>query len=244
MIRTERIGLLMIKIEPLVDSFLQKLLPHLADQKFMIVGGLAIRYYLDQFGISYPIRDFNDIDIKIESSDVLLPSVTKDFLVYHYHLSANGSFYIVLVDPETKIKIDIFDMTIKNEHSIKVPFHEYKLKIVRLEDQFVKTIYDIERISEDKKVDPKQFVEAELLEQIVDMKLADKIWKERRYINYPSSISLAFQRARKIALDHPEWVQEKPFRHTKAYKCNECLKVDDFPITPMTKIYEILGYTE
>lgn len=227
-----------------IDLFLQKLLPHLAKDKFMIVGGLAIRYYLTKVGVDYPIREFNDLDIKAESTKVLASSVTNDFLIYHYHPENNGAFYIVLIDPETKIKVDIFDMTIKDEQFVMIPFHEWNLRMVRLEDQFVKTVFDIQRISKEKKVDPKQFLGTRLMTTIVNMDLADEIWKKRHHKELPNSIRLAVKRAQKIAEDHPEWTQERPFRHEKPYYCPDCIEVKEFPITPMSEIYKVLGYTE
>src|SRR5260370_40796041 len=106
-----------------VDIFLQRLIPHLIDNEYLVVGGLAIRYQLYKHGVVYPIRDFNDLDLKANSINTVKPSVTQDFLIYHYHPEKNGSFFIVLIDPVTKIKVDIFDTTIKKEDYEKVLFH-------------------------------------------------------------------------------------------------------------------------
>lgn len=191
-----------------VDYFLRKLIPHLVAEKYLVVGGLAIRYLLFMRGIDYPTRDFNDLDIKLFSGDVLSPSISKDFLIYHYHPTKNNSFFFALIDPKTKIKVDLFDSTIKYERFTKVPFHRRALGVVGVEDQLVKTVFDIQRISNEQKVDPKQFIYTSLLRDIADLKLADKIWKQRKYENYPPSLELAIERAEKVAKEHPGWVKE------------------------------------
>lgn len=68
-----------------VEKHLSKLIPHLTPNKFVIVGGLAIRYHLQKAGIPYPDRPFNDLDIIVENIDVVHPDITKDFLTYHFH---------------------------------------------------------------------------------------------------------------------------------------------------------------
>lgn len=223
------------------DLFLQKILPHMKKEQFLVVGGLAIRYHLNQHGVTYPLREFNDLDLKAFSIDVIKPSVQKDFLIYHYHPLKNGSFFVALVDPGTKIKVDIFDTTIKHEEYTVLPFHEWKLKIVAIEDQLVKTVYDIGRISEESKVDPKQFSDTDLLLKIANIEKAQKIWGERNYKNYPSSINEAIERAKQIAKEHPEWLKEKPFRRPEPYVCPSCENTSDFKVTPMEEVYKVLG---
>jgi hypothetical protein len=56
-----------------IDKHLSKLVAHLTPGRFVIVGGLAIRYHLQQAGIPYPSRPFNDLDIIAESVDVVHP---------------------------------------------------------------------------------------------------------------------------------------------------------------------------
>src|SRR5260221_6345376 len=228
----------------MVDKFLQKLIPHLVESEYLIVGGLAIRYQLHKHGVSYPIGDFNDLDLKANSPHAVKPSVTKDFLIYHYHPLKNRSFFIVLVDPETKIKIDVFDRTIKEEGFEEIVFHGSKIKVVNIEDQLVKTVFDIQRISQENKVDPKQFIDTRLLLKVADMEKANEIWRDREYRQYPTTIHEAIDRAEQIYKEHPEWVVEKPFRHLEPYVCPKCESVSGFPITPMEEIYKILGYTE
>lgn len=227
-----------------IDSCLQKLLPHLKEDQITLVGGLAIRYLLTKAGIDYPNREFNDLDLMAQSASVVLPTVAQDFLIYHYHPQIKDNFYIVLVDPETKIKIDIFDNNPVALETVVVPYQGRELRLRSIEDQLTKTVFDIQRISKEKKVDPKQFSDTKLLSSVADMEVADRIWKQRGYTEYPDSIAEAIGRAEEIAKNHPDWVQAKPFRRPKPYKCDDCQDTLGFHVTPMEQIYQILGYIE
>lgn len=227
-----------------INLFLKKLFPYLNLKKCSIVGGLTIRYHLSVNNIPYTIRPLNDIDLMVEEADAVSPTVGRDFYVYHYHPPKNGSFYIVLVDPILKIKVDIFNCDPPLEDPIEVKFFCYKIKIRGIEDQLAKTAFDIQRISNDNKVDPKQFQYTRLLMKIANFKKADRIWKKRNYEKYPKSLLLAIKRAEKIKFEHPEWSIKKPFRRTQPYKCRNCKSTDQFKITPMKRIYKVLGYVE
>lgn len=227
-----------------IESHLARLIPHLTSEEFTIVGGLAIRHHLVSRGIPYPRRPFNDLDMVAESVDVVHPSVIKDFFVYHYHLETGGRFYVVLLDPISKTKIDIFDNHTPIEGPVDVNLRGIKVKITGIEGQLVKTVLDIQRISADSMVDPKQFLDTNLLLQIADIEEADRIWRQRNYVDYPSSIREAMERAEKIAQKHPEWLKEKPFRKPQPYVCKDCVDSDNLPLTPIEEIYEILGYIE
>lgn len=227
-----------------IKSHLGKLLPYIDTNKMVIVGGLAIRYLIAQAGIKYPARGFNDLDLMVKTVGAISPKVAKDFLIYHFHYSKKDSFFIALVDPVLKIKVDIFDWRPPLEEYTIVKFGNYKLKMRSIEDQLVKTVSDLQRISSEKRVDPKQFLDATLLMKIANTKFADIIWGKRNFSNYPNSIMSAFDRARDIAKLHPEWVKENPFKKPKPYQCPDCKSTKEFKITPMRQIYEILGYTE
>lgn len=228
-----------------IRTHLHRLLPYLDTERIVIVGGLAIRYYVIQAGIAYPQRPINDLDILAQTVDVLSKAVKNEFLIYHFHpRSEEGKFFIALVDPISKTKIDIFDYTFQTEELQKVVFEDYTLSITSPEDQLVKTVFDIQRISPEAKVDPKQFCDARLLLQIVDRKKAELFWKRKNFSGFPDSLMSAFEKAEIIAKRHPEWLKEKPFQKRKPYICPDCVHRAEFPITPMTEIYKTLGYVE
>jgi len=147
-----------------IEDHLSKLIPHLTPERYVIVGGLAIRYHLQNAGIAYPQRPFNDLDIIAEDLSVIHSSISKDFMIYHFH-QKDDFFYFSLADGKTRTKTDIFDYENAPEETIMVPFGNQKIKIVSIEDQLAQTVYDIQRISQETRVDPKQFLDANLLVQ-------------------------------------------------------------------------------
>lgn len=227
-----------------VKTLLEKLLPHLKKDQFAIVGGLAIRHHLIYAGIKYPKRPLNDLDIIAKSADTVLSSVIKDFLVAHYHPQKGSFFYIVLIEPELKTKVDIFDYTQTPKELLRVPFHEYIVNIQSLEDQLVKTVLDTLKVVDNLVVDPKQFQDARLMMQAADMDKAEENWKSRNFKKYPSSLIKALEKAEDIVRKNPNLSKEKPYRKPRPYICPECVRTSRFPITPMPKIYKTLGYIE
>lgn len=224
-----------------IKLHLKKLFPYLKKDGFVIVGGLAIRFHALSNNLSYPKREFNDLDIIVKNPGVVSTKISKEFLVYHYH---PDDFYLALVDPETKTKVDIFNFYPAPKETIKVIFNEEKINIVSVEDQLAKTVLDINRISKKTKVDPKQFFDTKLLLEIVDMRKADKLWKKNNFQNLPKTLNGAISRAKDLSKKHPGWLKMKPFMKTRPYKCLKCKSSNRFNIVPMEKIYNILGYVE
>lgn len=224
-----------------IKIHLIKLFPYLKKDGFVIVGGLAIRYHILSHDLSYPKREFNDLDIIVKNPRVISPKIAKDFLIYHYH---PDNFYLALVDPETKTKVDIFDFYPAPKKTVKVIFNKEKINIVSIEDQLVKTVLDINRISQKAKVDPKQFFDTKLLLKIADLKKTDELWRKNKFKSLPKSLEDAIKRAQDLTKQHPEWLKEKPFRKPKPYNCLNCKSIDGFKIIPIEKVYRILGYVE
>lgn len=225
-----------------IETHLHRLLQYIDTNHVVFVGGLAIRYFVSKAGISYPRRPFNDLDLIAENLNYISPTITNTFLVYHHHPEVNGTFYLVLVDPISKTKIDIFDYSFAPEEIIKVPYETYSLQLQSPEDQLVKTVFDTQRISESAHVDPKQFRDAQVLLSIVNRRKAERFW-EKKHLSPPSLIT-SFHRAETIAKSHPDWLQEKPTRKPMPYICPGCVSTTRFPVTPMEKIYKVLGYVE
>lgn len=216
-------------IEKIVKH-LSKLAKYLDLNRAVIVGGLAIRYHLIRAGVNYSVRPFNDLDLTLGSFESISPKCSEEFWVYHTHLQ-DGHFFLALVDPESRTKVDVFDPK-KKERAERVEFVGQLMQVVSLEDQLVKTVYDLQRISKKDHVDPKQFSDARLMLQIADKS------------KLPDTLVADLVRAEKIRELHPEWVQEKPFRRPRPYVCEHCVNIDGFPLMPMEEVYKVLGYVE
>ncbi|QQG44822.1 MAG: hypothetical protein HYW86_02830 [Candidatus Roizmanbacteria bacterium] len=234
-----------------MSAFLRKFIPHVKPNKLVACGGLATRYHLQTHGITFPQRPFNDLDLLIKAADDILPSITSDFMLYHYHPAGVDDpiektyFFYAFIDPETKIKADVFPYRWSSpKRFIQATFKGKLLPIVGAEDQLIQCLYDVSRISETMKVDPKQLQDVHSLLQITDTSLAEQIWRSNSHPLYPKTLHEALLRADSIVKEHPDWWKEKPYRKPKPYQCQNCQARPVFAITDMTKIYEILGYVE
>ncbi|MBI2020682.1 hypothetical protein HYS94_04680 [Candidatus Daviesbacteria bacterium] len=223
---------------------LGRLIPHFSQNNLVIVGGLAIRHHLLSREVSYPQRSFNDLDLKIKDPTEIKPSICDEFWIYHYHPLRDSSFYIVLADPQTKIKIDIFDYNSPPLETEVVQIAGYSLQVRGLEDQFIKTLFDLMRITGRHRTDPKQFSDAILLMQIADLEKAQRFWTEKYAHIYPFTVQEAISQAEEARLKYPDRVFEHPYRRSAPYICEECQEVPGFPITPMQTIFDLLGYVE
>src|SRR5437660_2347368 len=90
-----------------IVTFVNKLRPHFIDNEYCFVGGLAIRYHVIRAGQTYPSRPLHDIDIIVTNPSSVLPSIAEQVMVAHHHVSTTN-FFLKVVDPETKLKADIF----------------------------------------------------------------------------------------------------------------------------------------
>lgn len=229
-----------LKIEETID----KLLVHLKPESYALVGGLAIGYHLHQAGLSRPERGLNDLDFILRSGDTLLPSVSRDFLIYHYHPERDGQFYFVVSDTETQVKVDLFDWSVAPNKLIEVDYKKQKLSVVSVEDQFVKTVWDMMKPIQGYVVDPKQFDDGELLRQVVDIDLANQYWREKGLERFGSDVDQAMSLAIKSRVEHPELVIKNPYRKDKPYECEGCQSTENFKVDSMERVFRALGYVE
>lgn len=223
-----------------IGMFLNKLLTNLDPGNFVIVGGLAIRYHLVNHNIPFKPKAFNDLDIVVKECSILKPDYFKGFIIYHYHPK---SFFLVLVDEETKIKCDVFLDPQLNDF-VNVPFGNIAVQVATPEGQLVKTVLDTTKILSDIAVDPKQFIDAKLLMETADMGEVDDLWKKGEGFKIATDLKKAFGLTERRAKLRPDLLVDHPFRKTASFKCRDCESVDGFVVTPMEKIYRVLGYVE
>lgn len=222
---------------------LQRLLPHLQKNKFVIVGGLAINYHLAQRGIRLPDRELNDLDILIKKG-ALKKSVKKDFFIYHRH--ADNS-YFAIVDKVSGVKTDLFDFNEDPapEKLIPVKFDRQTVYLGTLERQLVKMVYDIQRIRMGHPCSPKWIYHMiNILMKNSDLKIVNKLWRKIYQPYYQTDLKTTLALSVKYAKKHPELVKKNPYRKPKPYICTACINKSDFPLDDMKKIYKKLGYTE
>lgn len=224
---------------------LRTLMKHIPVEKFGIVGGLAIRYWYSMNGVASPERDWNDIDFAVHDIKDIPTSLAQDFLIYHYHppKSDGGYFHMAFVHAPTKMKCHIFPYHPSHKESFaSVPFEDSQIFIVSLEEQLVKTVFDIASVSDSWPIDPKQFEDAALLVSIADMAKAQEIWQKNNFSQHPSTIQEAMAKAEGKRVERPDLVRPKPYRKPSDFVCPECTHDAGFPIISIREAYLALGY--
>lgn len=231
--------------------FLEKFLRHVDRDKLVVCGGLATRFHLAQHGLTIPARPFNDLDLLIESPNDTAPTITSDFMLYHYHPPGvddpveKSYFFYAFVDPQSRLKADVFPYRWSAPgRFVWATFQGKPIKVVGIEDQLIQCLYDVSRISPKLKVDPKQLTDVHTLMKIANVKLTEQIWKKNNHPSYPSTLKEAIEKADYLKVYHPQWWQEKPYRKPTPYKCSHCQDRLNYPIDSMSKIYKVLGYVE
>jgi hypothetical protein len=97
-----------------VDECLARLQPHLEPRATALTGGVAIHLHLIRAGRSSRRRGFADVDLVANNWAAVRPSVSREFLISHYHLPHPGytKFLVQLADPGTRLRVDVFgDLT-------------------------------------------------------------------------------------------------------------------------------------
>jgi hypothetical protein len=79
--------------------------PHVDTMNVALTGGVAIVMLLEKGR-----ERITDVDFVAGRMDAIRGSVTRDFLVSHYHVAQPGvpKAIVQLVDPDTRLRIDFF----------------------------------------------------------------------------------------------------------------------------------------
>jgi len=217
----------------------------------VVVGGAAIRYWLLVKTGERLKRPFNDLDFMASYPGDLDPRLTESFLVHHFHLDGpDTDFRFVFVHKATGTKIDVFHWKPEYPDVASVPFTSKRrrnnlLSMQGLSGQFAVTVFDLETMRRRGPVDPKQLVDAELMRPYVNLREANRVWRQLFNDRPPLTVINAFKAAQERAAAQPASFGEKPWQSQDTkYKCAKCVSSADWPIAPMKQIKKLLGYIE
>jgi len=142
---------------------LVRLLPNLRQEDVAITGGVAIQVGLAELGRAGTRDAIADLDLVIGSLDVVSSSVAAEFLVSHYHVVQPGvpKFMVQLVDPTTRIRIDIFpDLVGSLARARAVELGAQATRMLALEDILEHKLLTLSKASPANTVDPKHAEDA------------------------------------------------------------------------------------
>ena len=137
---------------------LARLLPNLRENDVAITGGVAIQIGMAELGYEGSREAIADLDLVAGSLDAVSSNVAKAFLVSHYHVVQPSvpKFMVQLVDPVTRIRVDIFpDLVGSLSRSREVEIGGHSTRMLALEDILEHKLRTISKASPSNPVDPK-----------------------------------------------------------------------------------------
>ena len=93
-----------------LSGCLDRLIPHAQMDSLAMTGSVAMQLGLAVLGQQGPRKEIADLDLVAACIGAVRPGVVEQFLVSHYHVVQPGvpKFMIQLVDPKSRIRIDVF----------------------------------------------------------------------------------------------------------------------------------------
>jgi len=93
-----------------IEACLRRLLPYCETARVTVTGGVAVEYHLASRKRSALRARFSDLDLIAAEIEAISPAVRGDFLISHYHRAgpAVPKAMLQLVDPESRLRIDVF----------------------------------------------------------------------------------------------------------------------------------------
>ena len=231
-----------------IETFLLKLLKHVNVENLVICGGLAIRHHLKTNNVPFNYqRAFNDIDLLLKNISDIKPTISQDFLIYHYHDYSGKTghaddFYISVVDETIKIKADIYSYKpyIPIEPQ-KITFKEYELFIRNYDDQLATQLLEVEGIYKGNNVDPKWLDNINALSVIAKMDKAGSYYNRKLGLSGSGDVRQIINDLKTYLTSHPEQLVIKGNKRIP-YVCELCESKSGFEVTPMPQIYKLLGF--
>lgn len=204
-----------------MSACLERLTPHLKLADVAITGGIGIDVGLAIQGLPATRSRVADLDVVATSVEAVRHSVAGRFLVSHYHVVRPGvpKFMVQLVDPESRIRIDIFpDLigSIRDAQTAIVGTH--RLPVLPLYRIFEHKIQTLSRASQEAPIDPKHVRDAEILGTVLQ---------------------------KPVPTVAPEALASDVYGLEADCNCQRCaLSGDaDWPLAPTNRIFELLGWT-
>lgn len=149
---------------------LGRLLPHLRANDVAIAGGVAIQIAMAERGRQGSRAAIADLDLVAGSLEAVSSNVAEDLLVSHYHVVQPGvpKFMVQLVDPVTRIRVDIFpDLVGSLARTSEVRIGGRLTRLLALEDILEHKLLAISKASPTHPIDPKHAADAYALGELL-----------------------------------------------------------------------------
>jgi len=161
-----------------------------------------------------------DLDLVAASIEVISPSVVEEFLLSHYHVVRPGvpKFMIQLVDPVSRLRIDVFpDLAGSLIDRRPIVIGEHTVHVLPLERIFEHKVRTLSRASPSAPIDPKHVHDALVLGRVLGRQVPD-VAPAALACDVYGADDYSCERCR--LSEHPSW-----------------------PLAPKDRIFELLGWT-
>ena len=205
-----------------LSACLARLLPNLRENDVAITGGVAIQIGMAELGRQGSRETIADLDMVAGSLDAVSSNVAEDFLVSHYHVVQPGvpKFMVQLVDPVTRIRVDIFpDLVGSLTRSRGVKIGGHLTRMLALEDILEHKRLMISKASPTNPIDPKHADDAEALGKLLQRSVPAVARGSLVDDVYGTDADLACRRC-------------------------ELSRRSGFPLAPKNEIFSLLGWTD
>jgi hypothetical protein len=155
---------------------LDRLMPHLSMNGVALTGGVGIHMGLTELVHPGVRHELADLDLVATSLDAVSATVVERFLVSHYHVVGPGvpKFMIQLVDPESRIRIDVFpDLTGSIADARTIHIGRHAMPVLPLDRIFEHKIHMLMRASPAAPIDPKHVHDALSLGAVLSRPVPD-----------------------------------------------------------------------
>jgi hypothetical protein len=153
-----------------LSGCLGRLLRYVQRDDVAITGGIAIQLGMAALGLQGPRRAIADLDLVAASIDAISVGVVEQFLISHYHVVRPGvpKFMIQLVDPVSRIRIDVFpDLVGSLADARAMVVGGHTLLVLPLERIFGHKVQTLSRASASAPIDPKHVRDVRALGEVV-----------------------------------------------------------------------------
>jgi hypothetical protein len=203
-----------------LSACLARLLTHLRESDVAITGGVAIQAGMAMLGREGPRKTVADLDMVATAIDAVSSSVADTFLVSHYHSLRPGvaKFMVQLVDPQTRIRVDIFpDLVGSLQRAKLVELGPHQVRCLALEDIFAHKLLTMASASPARTIDPKHVADATILGELLQ---------------------------RSVPAIEPHSLAKDVYGGADDDYCERCdlSRSDSFPLAPKDEIFRLLGW--
>jgi len=204
-----------------LSGCLDRLIPHAQMDHLAMTGSVAMQLGLAVLGQQGPRKEIADLDLVAACIGAVRPGVVEQFLVSHYHVVQPGvpKFMIQLVDPKSRVRIDVFpDLVGSLTDARPIDVGTHAVLVLPLERIFEHKVLTLSRASLSAPIDPKHVRDAHLLGEILD---------------------------RRPPLVRPEALATDVYADETDSFCERCelSRHPNWPLAPKDHIFELLGWS-